>query len=360
MDVKQAAHGLNLSSASRVFFVNPIYSPALEAQAIKRAHRIGQTKPVFVETLVLEGTVEEAMLERSTNMTRDEHGRAAKSLTDDWGMAQIIQNARCLPISEDEMTGLGQMAKLDIRQQIFGRPGRNGGQETGLEKELFGAADEKPRREDLLAEAERGDTPTTTKRGKRKRTANLDLDVDEDREESTVLEPYIKPEPVDNPNAPTPTTGKTGKQKNKAAADVEADAAEDGEGSAVPKRKKAKRSKKSKTTTPAAAAAADTTNAQRDAVSTTTPAAAWTVATTNAVTTDTPDPAATLPDTNMSMPSVLTNSLVSTSPITTTTAKYTSIFDANVPSTGTPIPSIFTTPVTTSTRTGYSSIFGGG
>lgn len=61
MDLKQAAHGLNFSSASRVFFVNPPWRPEVEAQAIKRAHRIGQNRPVHVETLVLKGTVEEAM-----------------------------------------------------------------------------------------------------------------------------------------------------------------------------------------------------------------------------------------------------------------------------------------------------------
>jgi len=362
MDVKQAAHGLNMSSASRVFFVNPIYSPALEAQAIKRAHRIGQTKPVFVETLVLEGTVEEAMLERSTNMTRDEHGRAAKSLTDDWGMAQIIQNAGCLPISEDEMTGPGQMAKLDISQQIFGRPGRNGGEETGLEKELFGAADVKPRREDLLVEADRGNTPTTSKKGKRKRTANIDLDVDEEREESATPDIYIKREPVDIPSALTPITGKKGKRKNRATADVEADAAADGEEDAAPKRKPQKRSKIQRTTTPAL----DTTDARPSAASTPTLPSTMTVAVsiTDTATMDTSDPATTRPDTDMTVPSFLTSS--SASPSLTTTVDpsgYTSIFDTNVPSTDTHIPSIFatslTSPSTTSSRHGYSSIFGG-
>ena len=59
MDVKAAAFGLNLPSASRIYFVNPVCRPNIEAQAIKRAHRIGQTRKVFVETLVLKGTIEE-------------------------------------------------------------------------------------------------------------------------------------------------------------------------------------------------------------------------------------------------------------------------------------------------------------
>lgn len=367
MDVKQAAHGLNLSSASRVFFVNPIYSPALEAQAIKRAHRIGQTKPVFVETLVLEGTVEEAMLERSTNMTRDEHGRAAKSLTDDWGMAQIIQNARCLPVSEDETTGLGQMSKLDVSQQIFGRPGRNGGEETGLEKELFGAVDQKPRREDLLVEANRDDTPTS-KKGKRKRAHNIDLDMEEDREDSVAMESHIKREPED-----TPIPVKKGKGKNKANADVELNAAaEDGEGSTATKHKKARQSKKTK----AATAAADVPDAQYSAASTTFPAsvAAETIGIyapqpiladddVASAMMDTSEPTPIASHSNVAVSSIITNVITSPSPATST-AGYTSIFDATMPDTDTPIASIFSTPLTsdptTSTRQGYSSIFGGG
>jgi len=137
MDVGQAAHGLNVSSASRVFFVNPVFNPATEAQAIKRAHRIGQTKPVYVETLLLQGTIEEAMLERSRTMTRMEHAKASKSLTDDYGMATIIKDARCLEISKEELLPDNQMARLETPQQIFGRK-RTNHEQTGLEKELFG------------------------------------------------------------------------------------------------------------------------------------------------------------------------------------------------------------------------------
>ena len=53
-----AAHGLNVTAASRVFFLNACWQKTVERQAIKRAHRIGQTKEVFVETLVLKDTIE--------------------------------------------------------------------------------------------------------------------------------------------------------------------------------------------------------------------------------------------------------------------------------------------------------------
>ncbi|OQO08432.1 hypothetical protein B0A48_06302 [Cryoendolithus antarcticus] len=122
MDVKQAAHGLNISSASRVYFVNPVCRPNIEAQAIKRAHRIGQTRRVHVETLVLEGTIEEKMHERSKRMTGIEH-RGASFLDDDDGMRGIIQGAQIIPITTDEMTGAGQIAPLAIPQQLWGRSG---------------------------------------------------------------------------------------------------------------------------------------------------------------------------------------------------------------------------------------------
>ncbi|OQO12999.1 hypothetical protein B0A48_02463 [Cryoendolithus antarcticus] len=122
MDVKQAAHGLNISSASRVYFVNPVCRPNIEAQAIKRAHRIGQTRRVHVETLVLEGTIEEKMHERSKRMTGVEH-RGASYLEDDDGIRGIIQSAQIIAVTTDEMSGAGQIAPLAEPQQLWGRSG---------------------------------------------------------------------------------------------------------------------------------------------------------------------------------------------------------------------------------------------
>ena len=141
MDIKQAAHGLNLSSASRVFFVNPPCRPDVEAQAIKRAHRIGQTRPVCVETLILQGTVEEAIHSRAQKMTRREH-LAAQLLEEDESIRGIIQGAKVIPVHEDELSGERQMAPLKTPQQVFGRPGRGAPKSTSLEKEIFGGAAE--------------------------------------------------------------------------------------------------------------------------------------------------------------------------------------------------------------------------
>jgi len=45
-----------------VIHYDPWWNPAAQAQATDRAHRIGQTKPVFVHDLIIAGSVEERML----------------------------------------------------------------------------------------------------------------------------------------------------------------------------------------------------------------------------------------------------------------------------------------------------------
>ena len=121
MDVHQAAFGLNLPAASRIYFVNPVCRENVEAQAIKRAHRIGQKKSVHVETLVLKGTIEEKMLDRSKRMTRAEHLNASH-LEDDGGIKHIIQSATPLPVESFEL-GEPQMAALDVPQRVWCREG---------------------------------------------------------------------------------------------------------------------------------------------------------------------------------------------------------------------------------------------
>lgn len=123
IDVACGALGLNLNAASIILIVNPINRPGLEAQAIKRAHRIGQTKDVLVETLVLENTIEHAIFDRAKSMSRAQHSEA-KELEDDAGITEIIQNAQILPTSDQEQ-GSRKFAMLKTPQQLFGRPNRD-------------------------------------------------------------------------------------------------------------------------------------------------------------------------------------------------------------------------------------------
>ena len=126
MDLKQAAHGLHVASASRVFFINPVWNPSIEAQAIKRAHRIGQTRPVHVETLVLKGTIEDKMFQRRKAMTSQEHQMASRSLLDDMTMIDILKEPVFHLVFPDEVkNSKDQLAPLKKPQQVFGREFRH-------------------------------------------------------------------------------------------------------------------------------------------------------------------------------------------------------------------------------------------
>jgi superfamily II DNA or RNA helicase len=62
ISLKAGGTGLNLISADTVIHYDPWWNPAAQAQATDRAHRIGQTRPVFVYQLIVAGSVEERML----------------------------------------------------------------------------------------------------------------------------------------------------------------------------------------------------------------------------------------------------------------------------------------------------------
>ncbi|RYP51242.1 hypothetical protein DL768_003401 [Monosporascus sp. mg162] len=123
MDITQAAFGLDMRSASRIYFISPVLNPQVEAQAIGRARRINQQRPVTVETLVLRGSIEELIVNRRRHMTQAEH-RRVNSVLDDRPMYEWILNARILSMGEDapnEDDGLAQTARLETPQYVFGR-----------------------------------------------------------------------------------------------------------------------------------------------------------------------------------------------------------------------------------------------
>jgi len=59
LSLRAAGTGLNLTSASYVVIYDPWWNPAVEAQAIDRTHRIGQTATVNAYKMISPGTVEE-------------------------------------------------------------------------------------------------------------------------------------------------------------------------------------------------------------------------------------------------------------------------------------------------------------
>lgn len=63
ISLKAGGVGLNLTSAEYVYLVDPWWNPAVEQQAIDRAHRIGQTKNIFAYKMICKDSIEEKILE---------------------------------------------------------------------------------------------------------------------------------------------------------------------------------------------------------------------------------------------------------------------------------------------------------
>ncbi|KAJ3566952.1 hypothetical protein NPX13_g6948 [Xylaria arbuscula] len=119
MDISQAAFGLDMRSASRIYFISPVLNPQVVAQAIGRARRISQQKPVSVETLVLRNSIEEIMMDRREHMTQAEHSRI-KTVLDDRKIKEWIRNPKIYPMT-DVKDGFEQTALLSSPQYVFGR-----------------------------------------------------------------------------------------------------------------------------------------------------------------------------------------------------------------------------------------------
>ena len=62
ISLKAGGFGLNLAEADYCFLLDPWWNPATEAQAVDRAHRIGQARTVMVYRLIASGTIEEKVM----------------------------------------------------------------------------------------------------------------------------------------------------------------------------------------------------------------------------------------------------------------------------------------------------------
>ncbi|HLH44504.1 MAG TPA: SNF2-related protein, partial [Bryobacteraceae bacterium] len=87
VSLKAGGLGLNLTAAEYVFLLDPWWNPAVEAQAVDRAHRIGQKRPVFAYRLIARDTVEEKVLE----LQKSKRGLAAAIVSAD---NSLIRNLR--------------------------------------------------------------------------------------------------------------------------------------------------------------------------------------------------------------------------------------------------------------------------
>jgi SNF2 family DNA or RNA helicase len=86
ISLKAGGLGLNLTAAEYVFLLDPWWNPAVEAQAIDRAHRIGQTNRVSAYRLIASGTVEEKVAE----LQQSKRELADAILTADAGLIRTL------------------------------------------------------------------------------------------------------------------------------------------------------------------------------------------------------------------------------------------------------------------------------
>jgi SNF2 family DNA or RNA helicase len=96
ISLKAGGVGLNLTAAEYVFLLDPWWNPAVEAQAVDRAHRIGQTSTVFTYKFISRNSVEEKILalqqskrQLTENIISSEEG-FVKSLSPD-DMLSLLQ-----------------------------------------------------------------------------------------------------------------------------------------------------------------------------------------------------------------------------------------------------------------------------
>ena len=86
ISIKAGGHGLNLTAADYVFLLDPWWNPAVEAQAIDRAHRMGQKNPVIAYRMICRDTVEEKIV----SLQQSKRDLAAKIVRSDESLIRSL------------------------------------------------------------------------------------------------------------------------------------------------------------------------------------------------------------------------------------------------------------------------------
>jgi superfamily II DNA or RNA helicase len=95
VSLKAAGTGITLHAADYVFLLDPWWNPAVEAQAVDRVHRIGQTNTVFVYRMVTSGTIEERIQALQASK-KDLFDRLIGGLGGDFDLSQHFTSLRSL------------------------------------------------------------------------------------------------------------------------------------------------------------------------------------------------------------------------------------------------------------------------
>ncbi len=95
VSLKAAGTGITLHAADYVFLLDPWWNPAVEAQAVDRVHRIGQTSTVFVYRMVTAGTIEERIQALKASK-RDLFDKLIGGLDGDFDLSQHFSSLKSL------------------------------------------------------------------------------------------------------------------------------------------------------------------------------------------------------------------------------------------------------------------------
>ncbi len=116
VSLKAAGTGITLHAADYVFLLDPWWNPAVEAQAVDRVHRLGQTNTVFVYRMVTAGTIEERIqaLKADKKMLFD---RVVGDMSGDFDLGRHFQSLRTLielsAAESDASVAEGDLAATD-------------------------------------------------------------------------------------------------------------------------------------------------------------------------------------------------------------------------------------------------------
>lgn len=114
--------GINLTAADTVIFYDHDWNPSNDAQAMDRAHRLGQTRQVTVYRLITKGTIDERIVQLA-RVKKDVQDMVVgnKNFTDLTKPSEIVQ----LLLNEDQLANLNS-GNVDPSQSLSGQPITNG------------------------------------------------------------------------------------------------------------------------------------------------------------------------------------------------------------------------------------------
>ncbi|WCM90694.1 DEAD/DEAH box helicase [Acidovorax sp. NCPPB 3576] len=115
VSLKAGGVGLNLTAADTVIHLDPWWNPAVEEQATARAHRIGQDQPVFVYKIVVEGSIEERMLELQARKQALAQGVLGHDAAGAAKFSEADLNALLAPLAEPQDNPLAIPAHDAVR-----------------------------------------------------------------------------------------------------------------------------------------------------------------------------------------------------------------------------------------------------